>query len=69
MVVRVSFNEPLSKGKKFDWSIIFVKGKSLSREGVVFGLILFLVVTDNKVIWVVIWVWTEVKENSFFFTL
>jgi len=52
-VVTVTLDQPLTQGDKLNGCVLLVKGQALSREGVVFLLLVTIIVSNNaKVIWV-----------------
>lgn len=70
MVVRVSLNEPLSKGNEFNGDIVLVVCETFTTKSIVLRLVLALTVTTNlKIVWVTVsWVRNEVYEHSLFLT-
>lgn len=69
VVVRITFDEPLSKREEFDGLLLLVHGDTFARKSEVLVLVGILVGCHSEVIGVVVLILVQIEENCLFVTL
>jgi hypothetical protein len=68
VIVRISFNQPLTKRQELNWSIVFIKSETFATQSVVFLRVPILIRANLKIIRISIWVWVKIYEDGLFLT-